>query len=437
MRTHRHLFIAIGIIAAMGFIWAGTGRAKAPEPPQPRSLHGGNLGQALVAADLDGDGTEELLATAPATADGGTALVFRRFPLRGADKPWLALAGGETFGWSAVGLGDLDGDHASEFAVGALDESGPLAGLSGTVTVYKGGSPPCLGAVLSGEYAFDRFGYALAAGDFNGDGARDLVVGAPFHSPSPALYQRGAVYVAFGPAYSQGALLKLPATAANGGIGWSFAVGDINADGRDDLLMEATGRVLGFFGGAGFAPSLDAPDLTVSSAASGFGRALAAAGDLDGDGFGDIAIGAARAVAGGVSESGVVYLVKGGAGTRTVNLNAPTADLIASVGGSPDGERFGTSLLGLGDVDGDEKPDLAVGAAHADAGPFPMTGKVYILSGRDLGAPDPRALAWQLEQPAEDTHFGASLALGAGGVLYVGAPTQDRNTGRVHRFRLR
>jgi hypothetical protein len=66
-----------------------------------------------------------------------------------------------------------------------------------------------------------------------------------------------------------------------------------------------------------------------------------------------------------------------------------------------------------------------------------MTGKVYMLLGRDVTAADPRALAMVLEEPAEDMHFGASLALGADGVLFVGAPTEQGNTGRVHRFRLR
>ena len=438
MRKSCRTILAMCTIAATVLAWTGVGLTKAPErPPQPQSLQDGNLGQALVAADVDGDGTEELIATAPATRDGGTALIFRQFPPRGAGKPWLALAGGETFGWSAVGLGDLDRDGAAEFAVGALDDSGPIASLCGTVTVFRGGNPPRRSVALSGEYAFDRFGYALAAGDLNADGAKDLVIGAPFHSPSPALYQRGAVYVAFGPAYSQAALLKLPATAVNGGVGWSFAVGDINADGTDDLLMEATGKVLGFYGRAGFSPSLGTPDLSVTSAAGGFGRAIAVAGDLNGDGFGDIAIGAARAVAGGVAESGMVFLVKGGAGVRSINLGAPTPDLLAAVNGAPDGERFGTSLLALGDIDGDGRPDIAVGAAHADSGAHPMTGKVYVLSGKDASGADPRALAQPIERPAEDMHFGASLALGTGGVLFVGAPTENGNAGRVHRFRLR
>lgn len=430
--------LATGALAAIALSWADAALAKTPEkPPQPRSIQDGNLGQALLAADVDGDGREEIIATAPLARDGGTALIFKRFPLRGVEKPWRALDGGETFGWSVAGLGDANGDGAAEFAVGALDDSGPLAALSGTVTVFRGGNAPAPAVVLAGEFAFDRFGYALAAGDFNADGANDLVIGAPFHSPSAALYQRGAVYVAFGPGYAQAALLKLPATALNGGVGWSFAAGDVNGDGKDDLLMEATGKVLGFYGSAGFAPSLDAPDLTISSAASGFGRALAVAGDLDGDGYGDIAIGAARAVAGGVGESGTVFLVKGGPGTRTVNLNAATPDCIAAISGAPDGERFGTSLLALGDVDGDAKPDLAVGAAHADSGRFAMTGKVYVLSGKDVTTPDPRGSARIVEEPAEDMHFGASLALGAGGVLFVGAPTEDRNIGRIHRFGLR
>jgi hypothetical protein len=94
-------------------------------------------------------------------------------------------------------------------------------------------------------------------------------------------------------------------------------------------------------------------------------------------------------------------------------------------------------LLALGDIDGDATPDFAVGAVHADSGGFAMTGSVYVLSGKDIAAENPLALGQVIERPAENQHFGASLALGAGGMAYIGAPSEDANTGRVHLVRLR
>ena len=92
------------------------------------------------------------------------------------------------------------------------------ASLSGSVVVYKGAYEPLQMAVLEGENAMDKFAYALASGDLNNDGATDLIVGAPLHSPSPSLYQGGSVYVYFGPTYSQTNVIKIPATRNNSGI---------------------------------------------------------------------------------------------------------------------------------------------------------------------------------------------------------------------------
>ena len=120
------------------------------------------------------------------------------------------MEGDGNLGWSLVSLGDVNGDGKGVFAAGAYSGSGENVSLSGTVTVYKGGGAPQKITTLEGENAMDKFGYALAAGDLNGDELADLIVGAPFHSPDPALYQMGAVYIFFGPTFNQANKLKNP-----------------------------------------------------------------------------------------------------------------------------------------------------------------------------------------------------------------------------------
>ena len=75
-----------------------------------------------------------------------------------------------------------------------------------------------------------------------GDGKPDLIVGAPFHSPDPSLYQAGALYVYFGPGYDPEDAIKIPASSAYKGIGFSLAAGDVTNDGIDDLLMRASSK---------------------------------------------------------------------------------------------------------------------------------------------------------------------------------------------------
>ena len=140
----------------------------------------------------------------------------------------------------------------------------------------------------------DKFGYSLASGDFNGDGKTDIAIGAPYHNPAPSLYRQGAVYIYLGPDF--GTKIALRASSANKGLARAVAAGDINGDGIADLIISASGKVLGFYGGTSFAPTIGSPDVTISSSASGFGKSIAVIGDIDADGKGEIAIGAPNAV---------------------------------------------------------------------------------------------------------------------------------------------
>jgi len=402
-------------------------------------LQGSLQGQAGIALDLNGDGNEDLVIGAPyAQHKGmkGALLVYlsnsQEFPAR----PSTLLEGDGNLGWSLASLGDIDGDGKEDLAAGAFSGSAEDVSLSGTVTLFKGGDKPTKLTLLSGENALDKFGYSLASGDLNGDGFTDIVVGSPFHSPTPSLYQRGAVYVYFGPNYDAATCAKIPATAANGGIGFSLAVGDVNGDGVDDLLMQASGKVIGFYGAKASFSSNSTPDVVFSSTAAGFGRAITVLGDMDGDGFNDVAVGADQATVAGVIDSGQLFILRGGAGKRAVNANAASSDLLARIDGEPNCGRFGSLILSVGDVNGDRTPDLAVSAVHADGDPWLVTGKIYIMSGSALTTGAEVIEAFPGE--ARNMHLGSFLAVVAkGGVLAAGAPTENANTGRVRLFDLR
>ena len=429
---------------------AAGGESKKPPRSPPslsdESLRASRQGQAGIALDLNGDGLEDLVVGAPYSQHKGAtgALLFYLSSSRGLpNRPSAVLDGDGNLGWSLAAIGDVDGDGKGDFAAGAFSGSDEDVSLAGTVTIFLGGAEPKKLAVLSGENALDKFGYALAAGDFNGDGRLDLAVGAPFHSPRPDLYQRGAVYVYFGPAFDPATAVKIPATAANGAIGFSLAAGDMSGDGADDLLMQASGKVIAYHGGGSFLPPNPAnpnepssPDVVFTSKDAGFGRAITVLWDADRDGFRDVAVGADQATIHGARDSGRLFILRGGSGKRTVNADVPSPQLLARIDGEPNCGRFGSVALPVGDVDGDGTPDLAVSALHADGNPWPMTGKIYLLSGGALTAGANVIAA--IPGEARDMHLGSFLALlSKGGQLAAGAPTENANTGRVRLFDLR
>jgi hypothetical protein len=427
-------------------------------------------GTSGAVVDWDGDGVADLVVGAPFAVrqDGGVgALYVHRGTATGFEEtPAFTIGAGDNFGAAVTAAGDVDGDGVEDLAVAALNGDGPDASLSGNVIVFKGGSKGQVLARLAGEMAMDKFGASLtgAGCDLNADGKPDLVVGATHHSPAPDRWLGGAVYVHFGPDFSKATRVKLPATGTKGILGFSSACGDLNADGVDDLAVSAiwthgviwhSSNVLVYYGKPGFAPATDAADVTVSSTAGHFGDGLAILGDVDGDGFGELAIGVPAFYAIPTPTpalpmprlKGQVLVVKGGAGTRTVNLSPPAGtpmpvDLLTTLYGDAYLERFGATVTPLGDLDVDGKADLAVTSPHANApGATSLatgmaTGAVRVFLGKDLkvdGTATPATAGRLLSRAERALHYGAFLAPfdRVGPRLAVGAPTANRQSGKV------
>lgn len=443
--SNRLIFLIVAA-AALAMAALGCNSNNSGISQQSFTLVGSKQGQAVGFADVDGDSIEDKIVGAPYAASvsaTGAALVYRGMTSSGYSSTNTALlqGGNDNFGYSFVNLGDVDNDGKADFAISAIHGSGDEQGdtsLSGSVTVFKGGGNGQIIRKLGGDGPMDKFGYALAAGDIDGNGQPDLIVSAPFNTNDPARYQSGAVYVYFAPDFTT--RVALYASTMNKSLGLGVASGDVNGDGIADLLMSASGKVLVYFGVdfnvAAFDPAIDSPNITLTSAAAGFGKAIAVIGDLDGDlTTAEIAIGAPGAVINLYRDTGSVFIVRGSA-TGTVSLDVvPQAALLVRMNGAGLFNRFGAALSALGDVDGDGKPDFAVGAPMADvttlSGQNLLSGKVYLFKGKDITSTATLANSMEFEGLVKNQQFGTSLAKSTSGKLLIGAPRSNMDTGGV------
>ncbi len=250
---------------------------------------------------------------------------------------------GAYFGWAVSELHDVNGDHVDDVIIGEVAGGSHQAGR---VWVYSGATRQLLYR-LTGK-ANDLNGYAVAdAGDVNGDGVPDIISGAPGTGMAP-----GNAYVYSGA--TGRVLTRLTGVSPGDGFGSAVSgAGDVNGDGYADLLVGAPGS-----GTPGSAPGRAyvisgrtfrvIRSLTAGESGDSFGSATDRSDDLNGDGVPDLIVGASDA---GSDQSGAAYIYSGATGARLFRIVSPAQ-----------GQEFGRFFAaGVGDTNGDSVPDIFVG----------------------------------------------------------------------------
>ncbi len=377
-----------------------------------------------AAGDVNGDGFDDLIIGAPggdgpadARTDAGESyVIFGTAAGLGTSLDLAALTAAQGFviygvdaqdatyesrpRISVSSAGDVNGDGFADLIIGAPggDAAGNAKDAAGeSYVIFGSGSgfgpsidlaalTPAQGFVISGADALDQSGFSVSsAGDINGDGFDDLIVGTdtPYYSSAKS-------YVIFGTAAGFGANIDLAALTPAQGFIISGAVqgdvtgvhvssaGDMNGDGFDDLVMAVVGPGYGgasyviFGNDSGFGAGIDLAALTPSQ---GFvivggpratGSSVSSAGDVNGDGFGDLIIGSASSIEDpdqySAEQSYVVFGTAAGFGS-SINLGALTPSQGFAIFGPDAGVNYSRPMVvsSAGDVNGDGLDDMIVG----------------------------------------------------------------------------
>ena len=415
-----------------------------------------NIASSMQVGDLNGDGINDLIIgahKADPTALNSGALYLVPGPL---SETWgslethaeLRLDGAEESDWAGEShtLADIDDDGWLDLIVGAPQADMSTGSNAGAAYVHYG---PITGsgmladgdAVIAGESSNDRLGKGMAAGDLDGDGVIDLAIGAEDNDNYATT--AGAVYLYLGGGGRLSGDLSVTdadtrfyATQANMEFGQTISFpGDVNGDGRDDLLIgaprsddgeESAGGVYLFLGHESDYSLGNAVLHTVAQAEylgedprDYAGTALDSLGDVDGDGRAEFAIGAFKTDSDVTTDGdvGSAYLMLDPDLSGTVSL-AAEADV--SIHGVVDDQILGSSLAGNFDLDSDGELDLAIGSPSERRG-YANQGVTYLLYGPLTALPAELSLAG-----SEDAAFiGEAASDRAGTVLVTGDMNND------------
>ena len=392
-----------------------------------------------TAGDVNGDGFSDLLLGARSFSNGelyeGSTFVFHGSALNLSTQFFYSYSSFQTDAWFGVavaGAGDVNGDGYSDAVVGAPNYDGGETDEGRAYVLYGDDS----GVVpLECNQAAAQLGSSVAgAGDVNGDGYPDVIAGAPNYTNGQSSEGRAFLYLG-----SAGGITTTPAWTAESNqafanFGGTVAgAGDVNGDGYSDVLVAAQGYSNGqsnegrcylYLGSASGLSSAPAWTAESNQPSSGFGSSLGTAGDVNGDGFSDVIVGA-YLYDNGQSNEGRAFVYHGSA----AGLSATPSWTFESNQALSD---FGISVATAGDVNADGYSDVLIGADAYDNN-FDDEGRVYLFLGGDgglLATPN-----WTGDGWADYGQFGFSIA-SAGDVnldgysdFLVGAPFYDNGRG--------
>jgi len=400
------------------FVYHGSAAALATSPAwtaesnQASAFFGGSV---ATAGDVNGDGFSDVIVGA-VFYDNGQTDEGRAFVYLGSatglatTSAWTAESdnAGGNFGYSVATAGDVNGDGFSDVIVGAAYFSNGQTN-EGRAFVYHGSAAglatsPAWAIESDQDHAF--FGNSVStAGDVNGDGFSDVIVGAGgFDNP---LFNEGRAFVYHG---SVAGLATSPAWTAESdqawaSFGWSVGTaGDVNGDGFSDVIVGANyytngqtneGRAFVYHGSATGLGSSPAWTAESDQAGGNFGYSVATAGDVNGDGFSDVIVGAID-FDNGQTDEGRAFVYHG----SVTGLGSSPA---WTVPGEQALGNFGGSVGTAGDVNGDGFSDVIIGDSY-----FSSRGRAFVYHGSAAGlATSP---AWTAESDQVFAYFGSSVA---------------------------
>lgn len=379
------------------------------------------------AGDVNGDGYDDVIVGA-SQYDAGKPREGRAYVYHGSasglneDADWIGESdhAGANYGYSVSTAGDVNGDGYSDVIVGAWGYANPQTG-EGRAFVYYGSSeglrmPSVADWTAESNQSNAYFGISVStAGDVNGDGYSDVIIGADWYDNGDT--DEGRAYVFYGS--SEGLIQDAPpdwtaeADASNASFGHSVGTaGDVNRDGYSDIIIGAwgysdpeagEGKAYVFHGSSAGLIQGAAPDWTAESNQefASFGRSVGTAGDVNGDGYSDIIVGAEH-YSGSEAQEGWVFVYYGSNSglSESPDWTAESDQEYA---------RFGSSVSTAGDVNGDGYSDIIVGADWYDSSAT-NEGRAYVFLGSAAGLIQDAEADWMAESDQSESHFGRSVS---------------------------